>query len=147
MLKAKKRKAAKRVTAPSKSPSSREDVFAALRALMLRRAKGMKVVRDADGQLTLLAPWANPLKPKQPMMFGFLRAGKAYVSYHLMPLYVSAALNDKIPKNLLPRMQGKTCFNFKTLDSKQAADLGKLTAACAKAFAKPFAFPGKYIRD
>jgi hypothetical protein len=43
-----------------------------------------------------------------------VRLGKAYVSFHLMPLYMCPALAKSIAPALKKRMQGKTCFNFKT---------------------------------
>ena len=47
------------------------------------------------------------------MYFGSVRLGKAYVSFHLMPLYMCPVLAKSIPPALKKRMQGKTCFNFK----------------------------------
>ena len=47
------------------------------------------------------------------MFFGSVRLGKAYVSYHLMPLYMRPALTSLVSPVLKKRMQGKTCFNFK----------------------------------
>ena len=48
------------------------------------------------------------------MWFGSVRLGKAYVSFHLMALYMNPALTKTISPVLKKRMQGKTCFNFKT---------------------------------
>jgi hypothetical protein len=48
------------------------------------------------------------------MWFGSVRLGKAYVSVHLMPLYMSQELCATLSPELKKRMQGKTCFNFKT---------------------------------
>ena len=48
------------------------------------------------------------------MYFGSVRLGKAYVSFHLMPLYMCPPLANGISPALKKRMQGKTCFNFKT---------------------------------
>ncbi len=66
------------------------------------------------------------------MWFGAVKLGKAYVSFHLMPLYTSPTLKKAVPTSLKKRMQGKTCFNFKTVPNQEVlADLKKLTAACA----------------
>lgn len=71
------------------------------------------------------------------MWFGAVKQGKAYVSFHLMPLYMSAALEKQISPALKKRMQGKTCFNFKTIpESALIADLKKLTAAAAGEWAR-----------
>jgi hypothetical protein len=52
-------------------------------------------------------------------MSGSVRVGKAYVSVHLLPLYMNPALNRNISPELKKRMQGKACFNFKTVPEKQ----------------------------
>ncbi len=110
-------------------------VFAELRGLMLDAAAQMIVSRDEPGDLDLLAPFAHPRKPKTPMWFGAVRQGKAYVSFHLMPLYTHPDLAAAVPDRLKRRMQGKSCFNFKTLDPAQRADLHSLTRRCAEAYA------------
>jgi len=64
------------------------------------------------------------------MYFGSVRLGKAYVSFHLMPLYMSPPLLKTIPPALKKRMQGKTCFNFKTAPEPDlVAGLTRLTEA------------------
>jgi hypothetical protein len=66
-----------------------------------------------------------------------VRQGKGYVSYHLMPVYTHAELAAKISPALRKRMQGKSCFNFKTVDAALFAELGVLTAAGAEVFSRP----------
>jgi len=62
------------------------------------------------------------------MWFAEVRLGKAYVSYHLMPLYMNPTLQSAIPADLKKRMQGKTCFNFKKQpDPDLLKELDKLT--------------------
>ena len=112
-------------------------VYAALRELMLRASPGMVVARDGAEGVMLLAPWPHPRKPKEPMWYGSVRLGKTYVSYHLMPLYMSAAMQARVTPALKTRMQGKTCFNFKTVDEPVFAELEFLTRAAAEAFSKP----------
>jgi len=54
-----------------------------------------------------------------------------------MPLYMSTTLEKQISPELKKRMQGKTCFNFKTTpDPKLITDLKKLTAAAVSGLAK-----------
>lgn len=116
--------------------------YAELRELMLRASPGMTVAKDGPGGLVLLAPWPHPRKPKEPMAFGFIRPGKAYVSFHLMPLYMNAGMQARVTPALRKRMQGKTCFNFKAVDAEAFAELEVLTRACAAAFAKPISIAG-----
>jgi len=67
------------------------------------------------------------------MWFGEVRLGKAYVSFHLMPLYMSEKLTSTISPALKKRMQGKTCFNFKTdPEPELLAELERLTEAGLK---------------
>ena len=58
------------------------------------------------------------------MYFGSVRAGKAYVSFHLMPLYMCPALKGGMSPALRKRMQGKTCFNFKTGPEPRLTEAG-----------------------
>ena len=67
------------------------------------------------------------------MWFGSVRLGKAYVSIHLMPLYMNPALTSTISPALKKRMQGKTCFNFKTAPEPELiAELERLPEASLK---------------
>jgi hypothetical protein len=63
------------------------------------------------------------------MFFGAVMMGKAYASYHLMPLYVCPELVRTISPELKKRMQGKSCFNFREPDPALFAQLGNLTKA------------------
>jgi hypothetical protein len=115
--------------------------YARLREVMLASAKGMIVDQDGPEGLVLHAPIPNPMHPKQPLWFGAVKIGKAYVSYHLMPIYMSAPLQARVSAALKPRMQGLSCFNFKAVDEALFADLAELTAAAAEAFSKPIEMP------
>ena len=64
-----------------------------------------------------------------PMYFGAVMMGKAYVSYHLMPLYTCPELVKKVSPELKKRMQGKACFNFRAPDQALFAELGELSQA------------------
>jgi len=94
-----------------------EAVFRALRGVLARHAKELAVRTDNETTYTLVGVRASPFPQHkgQPMWFGEVRLGKAYVSYHLMPLYMNPWLEKKIPAELKQRMQGKTCFNFNTV--------------------------------
>lgn len=69
------------------------------------------------------------LKNKRRMYFGGVRRGKAYVSFHLMPVYACPEISEKISPDLKKQMQGKSCFNFKAPDEKLFNELRKLTKA------------------
>jgi hypothetical protein len=69
--------------AATTTDSAFAETSAALRKLMIANAKGLIVAEESEATLVLHAPFANPLKPKEPMWFGMVRTGKAYVGYHL----------------------------------------------------------------
>jgi hypothetical protein len=102
-----------------------EEVFAALKIIMKKHERTLLVLKDEPEQYTLVTKSNSNRDAK--MWFGSVRAGKAYVSYHLMPLYYNPAMNALVPPALKKRMQGKTCFNFKTVDKELLAELKKLT--------------------
>jgi hypothetical protein len=102
-----------------------EEVFAALKALLKKHERTLKVLKDEPQEYTLVTK--SNSNGGQPMWFGSVRAGKAYVSFHLMPLYYNPAMNALVPPALKKRMQGKTCFNFKGVDKELFAELKTLT--------------------
>lgn len=58
--------------------------------------------------------------------FASAQVKKNAVSFYLMPVYCYPELLDGISVDLKKRMQGKSCFNFKTVDTelfKELADL------------------------
>ncbi len=73
---------------------------------------------------------------KKPMFFGAAVIKKNYVSFHLMPVYVHPELLEGISDGLRKRMQGKSCFNFKTLDEDTVAELRELTERSFEVFRK-----------
>ncbi len=110
-------------------------VFAALKSVFAEFAPRLGVKTDTPVEYTLLTRAASPYPQHkgQPMYFGSVRLGKAYVSFHLMPLYMCPPLTQSIPPALKKRMQGKTCFNFKSVPEPQLlAGLRQLTAAGVK---------------
>jgi hypothetical protein len=82
------------------------------------------------------------MKNKQPLCFGGVRRGKAYVSFYLMSVYASPDLLKDMSPELKKRMQGKSCFNFKAVDEKLFKELKRLTKAGAAKFSD-----GKFIEQ
>ena len=60
-------------------------------------------------------------------MFAAVRLGKSYVSFHLMPIYMCPVLQASLSAGLRGRMQGKACFNFKTVEPDLFEELTRLT--------------------
>lgn len=109
-----------------------DDVYDALRALMIRGTDGLTVADDRPGALTIeeKAPGAR----EKPRWFGGVQIKKSYVSFHLMPVYVNPGLLDAISPELRARMQGKSCFNFKKFDEDSFEQLEELTVRCVEDF-------------
>jgi hypothetical protein len=102
-----------------------EPVFRRLRGFLEPYARRMHVSADADGVYGVdMAPESerNPTT-----WFGGVRRGKAYVSYYLMPIYVEPSLLEGVSPELRKRMQGKSCFNFTSVDDALFAELEELT--------------------
>ena len=99
-------------------------VFAALKAILKRYEPRMVVHLDEPGFYYLNT---GKLHKKRPVMFGAVRLGKSYVSYHLMPVYGCQDLLEGMSEPLRARMQGKACFNFKTVEPALFEELSRLT--------------------
>jgi hypothetical protein len=114
-------------------PADFESVFGSLKLVLGKFAKRLLVKADNAAEYTLVTkrPSPYPQHKGQRLYFGSVRLGKAYVSFHLMPIYMCPDLSKAISPALKKRMQGKTCFNFKSDPSPElAADLIALTKAC-----------------
>ncbi|MCU1265571.1 MAG: hypothetical protein JWM21_1889 [Acidobacteria bacterium] len=112
--------------------------FQNLKAILEPYAPKMIVVHDTDGNYYLDTTYV--MKNKHRMFFGAVRMGKAYVSFHLMPVYCCPDLLSTISPELNKHMQGKSCFNFKSVDEKLFRELTALTkAGCARFSGKKLA--------
>jgi hypothetical protein len=98
-----------------------------LKAILKKHERTLFVLKDEPDEYTLVTKSNSNRGTK--MWFGSVRAGKAYVSFHLMPLYFNPVMNALVSPALKKRMQGKTCFNFKTIDKDLFAELKSLTQA------------------
>jgi hypothetical protein len=110
-------------------------VFAALKAVFAKSARQLAVQTDEPSDYTLVTKVPSPFKQHKghPMFFGSVRVGKAYVSLHLMPIYMCPELSKTISPELKKRMQGKACFNFKSTPSAELlSELTRLTEAALK---------------
>jgi hypothetical protein len=108
------------------------NVFSALRSLLARHAPRLDVMQDTASAYTLNAAYSE--RWKKVIFFGAVQINKNYVSYHLFPVYMFPDLLDSISPQLRKRMQGKNCFNFKSLDGAQQAELDQLTERAFRRF-------------
>jgi hypothetical protein len=96
-----------------------------LRAVLAPYRDGLSVTRDGPGGMVLEVPG---LEGKPWGYVAGTRLGKRYVSFYLMPVYSSSGLAATISPELRKRMQGKSCFNFTTVDERLFAELSDLAA-------------------
>jgi hypothetical protein len=125
--KAATKKAAPKKTAAKKAAPKSDGfgpVFAQLRDIMARHAGALTVKADTAGNY-----YVNSKKPynKKDLFFGAVQEKKNYVSFHLFPLYMFPELVKSISPELKKRMQGKTCFNFTSVDEPLFQQLAGLT--------------------
>ena len=102
------------------------ETFQTLRSILERNGGRMKVVADTDTEFSLASPTMTD-RTGRPLFAAAVQVRKSYVSYHLMPLYMDRALMATVSAALRKRMQGKACFNFKTIDPAEAKELAELT--------------------
>ena len=107
-------------------------IFERLKEILAPYEKKMVVAQDTGNMYVLNT--RHMLKKNYPLMFGGVRLGKNYVSYYLMSVYATPAEAKTMSPELRKRMQGKSCFNFRTVDEKLFRELAQLTKAGAKRF-------------
>ncbi len=108
------------------------EVFSALRPVLAKYEKRLFVKTDKPDYYyleTKSRSWQG-----ERMFFGAVRTGKAYVSFYLMPLYSYPELLKGLPSELKKRQQGKSCFNFTSVDREAIGQLRDLVAAGFKKF-------------
>jgi hypothetical protein len=108
------------------------EIFATLKPVFTKYVPKLVVKEDKPTEYTLVTkkPSIFPQHKGEPMWFGAIKIGKAYVSVHILALYMNPKLEANVTPELKKRMQGKACFNFKTPPEKSLiADLKKLMKA------------------
>src|SRR5499426_1392178 len=102
------------------------EAFAALRAILEPHAKRMTVTVDEPGHYELASATMTD-RVGRPLFCASVQINKNYVSYHLMPVYGNTALRNSLSPALRKRMQGKSCFNFTTVEPDQLEELAAVT--------------------
>jgi hypothetical protein len=107
-------------------------VFKRLKEILATYEPKMDLAQDTSTMYMLNTRFL--LKKNYPLMFAGVRLGKNYVSYHLFSVYATLGEASPISPELKKRMQGKSCFNFTTVDERLFKELERLTKAGAKRF-------------
>jgi len=110
------------------------EVFADLRAILEKYAHKLSVSENSPARYCLEGG-LHP-KHKKPMPIAWVEIGKNYVSFHHMGVYARPDLLKSVSVKLKARMQGKSCFNFTSVDEPLFAELEELAARAFKAFQK-----------
>lgn len=111
-----------------------QSTFTRLKRILQNYEKRLTVVTDKPGNYYLDAGYSE--KFKRTIFFGAVMIKKNYVSFHLMPVYAFPDLLKDISPTLKKRMQGKSCFNFTTIDDAMLAELAMLTKRGVERFKK-----------
>ena len=109
--------------------NSRDDfalAYAKLRDILIPYHDRLEVT--ADSKYKFYTQTRSASHNGKPLFFAAVVMGKAYVSYHLMPLYWDPALLKGSSSELKKRMQGKSCFNFTEPKPALFRELSRLTA-------------------
>jgi len=118
-----------------------EAVFLRLRSILEKHAGEFSVNENSSSEYSLegdvgpatLRAWGG--KRSTPRIrVAWVTVGKTYVSFHLMPVYMNPKLAAEMSKALKARMQGKSCFNFKTVDEALFEELETLASQGLTAF-------------
>jgi hypothetical protein len=113
------------------TPAERADEFAAvffeLKRIFAPHVKYLHVNTDTRSRFYLET--RSPSYQGKPLFFGAVVSGKAYVSFHLMPLYWDPSLRQKVSAELKKHMRGQSGFHFTERKPALFRELGKLTAA------------------
>jgi len=99
-------------------------VFERLKAILKPYEPHMAVEADQPDNYSLNGPYSE--RWKKVLFFGGVQRRKNYVSFYLMPVYMYPDLLEGISPSLHKRMQGKSCFNFTSVDETLFAELDDL---------------------
>jgi hypothetical protein len=100
-------------------------VFMRLKSLLEPYAPALVVTADTPEAYSLNTHYSE--RYKKEVFFGAAQIQKNYVSYYLMPVYMFPDLLADLSPRLRKRMQGKSCFNFTTIEEDLLAELAQLT--------------------
>jgi hypothetical protein len=110
-----------------------QTVFTTLKLILAKHSSERVVVEDTETCYYLNE--AAPDAKGKPIFFAMVKRSADKVAFHLMPVYTHPELLSKISPELKKRMQGKSCFNFNSVDAalfKELERIAKASAAVAK---------------
>ena len=99
-------------------------VFAHLKTILTPLSSSLVVKIDVTENYSLNTPF-NPQFGKE-LFFAAVQIKKNDVSFHLMPIYIYPELLNNLSVPLKKRIQGKSCFNFTSIDEPLFVELEDL---------------------
>ena len=115
------------------TPQVLAQTFATLRDMLAAQSDTLIVTVDKPGDFQVGSPDQQD-RVGRPLFVAGVQTQKHYVTYHLMPVYAVPRLAEKLSPGLKKRMQGKSCFNFTTIEAAHVKELSKLTRVGIEAF-------------
>ena len=109
-------------------------VFDQLKTILIPYSSHLTLTADTAQSYSIDGPYSQ--KYKKVLFFGAVQIKKNYVSFYLMPVYMVPGLLTDISPELKKHMQGKSCFNFKTVEPELLRELAVLTKSCVERFKK-----------
>lgn len=100
-------------------------VFKKLKSIIKPYSSKLVIKIDTPEGFSLDGAYSK--KWKKEIFFGAAQIKKNYVSFYLMPVYMYPDLLKNISPELKKRMQGKSCFNFKKVETTLFDELAHLT--------------------
>ena len=100
--------------------------FAKLRDILIPYQNRLEVA--ADSKYKYYTQTRSPSHTGKPLFFASVIFGRAFISYHLMPVYWAPSLLKGISPELKKCMHGKSCFNFTAPRPALFRELSRLTA-------------------
>ena len=98
--------------------------FRVLKALLIPYAARLHAAQDTDTFYMLDGEYVPDFKRAMP--FGGVQIRRAYVSFHLLPVYSHPELLGSASDALKKRMQGKSSFNFVRPERELLVELSAL---------------------
>jgi hypothetical protein len=100
-------------------------VFKKLKSILEPYSSKLTIKIDNSEGFSLDGTYSE--KWKKELFFGAVQIKKNYVSFYLMPVYMYPDLLKNISPELKKHMQGKSCFNFKKIETPLFDELTQLT--------------------
>lgn len=102
-------------------------IFNALKTLLKKYEKDLSVKGNSEDKYHLYSSKAvEAFGKKRGMYFAGIVIRKNYVVLYFMPVYTHTKLRKKVDPELIKKLKGGSCFQFKDLDSTMAKKLEKM---------------------